>query len=123
MSLARALYSDSDVYLLDDPLSAVDAIVGEHIFHKVIREYLKDKTVFLVTHHIHFAKLSDNIVLMDSGRILARGPYSELYKKYPEVFVKIMKEEEEQRMIAQDKKAANREKPLLAEQRRNSLLA
>ncbi len=114
MSLARALYSDSDVYLLDDPLSAVDAIVGEHIFHKVIQEYLKEKTVFLVTHHIHFAKLSDNIILMDHGKILARGPYEELYKKYPEVFVKIMKEEEEQRMIAQDKKAQEKKNPIVA---------
>ena len=75
MSLARALYSDSEIYLLDDPLSAVDANVGELIFHEAIKEMLKDKTVLLNTHHIHFAKKCDNIILMDQGKILAEGSY------------------------------------------------
>ena len=56
MSLARALYSNSDVYLLDDPLAAVDAQVGEIIFSKSIKKLLKRKTVLLNTHHLHFAK-------------------------------------------------------------------
>ena len=67
MSLARALYSDSDIYLLDDPVSAVDAKVGEIIFQKSIKYLLKNKTVLLNTHHLHFAKQCDNIILMDAG--------------------------------------------------------
>ena len=50
VNLARALYSNADIYLLDDPLSAVDTKVGKEIFDKYIKEALKDKTVLLVTH-------------------------------------------------------------------------
>jgi len=50
ISLARALYQDADIYLLDDPLSAVDPEVAQNIFHKCITSYLKDKIVVLVTH-------------------------------------------------------------------------
>jgi ATP-binding cassette subfamily C (CFTR/MRP) protein 4 len=45
LSFARALYSNSDIYLLDDPLSAVDSKVAKDLFHKGIKEYLKDKIV------------------------------------------------------------------------------
>ena len=55
ISLARAMYSDSGIYLLDDPVAAVDAQVGELIFNKAIKTLLKDKTVLLNTHHLHFA--------------------------------------------------------------------
>ena len=95
MSLARALYSNSDVYLLDDPLAAVDAQVGEIIFSKSIKKLLKRKTVLLNTHHLHFAKQCDNIILMDNGEILAEGNYEFLYSKYPQVFEKILQELEE----------------------------
>ena len=50
ISLARALYSDSELYLLDDPISAVDSKVGKKIFKDVIKGYLKNKTVVLITH-------------------------------------------------------------------------
>ncbi len=54
MSLARAVYNNADIYLLDDPLSAVDAHVGEHIFHQCIHgQVLAGKTRLLVTHHLH----------------------------------------------------------------------
>ena len=52
MNLARACYSDSDIYILDDPLSAVDVRVGKQIFHACIRSLLKEKTVLLVTHQL-----------------------------------------------------------------------
>ena len=52
MNLARAVYADADIYLLDDPLSAVDAKVGQHIFHKCVRGALEDKTVVLVSHGV-----------------------------------------------------------------------
>lgn len=53
MSLARAVYADADVYLLDDVLSAVDAHVGEHIFKHCVRGMLRDKAVVMVTHQVH----------------------------------------------------------------------
>ena len=52
MNLARAVYADADIYLLDDPLSAVDAKVGQHIFHQCVRGALRDKTVVLVSHGV-----------------------------------------------------------------------
>lgn len=52
ISLARALYSDRDVYVLDDPLSALDAHVANHIFHNAIRKQLHNKTVVFVTHQL-----------------------------------------------------------------------
>ncbi len=50
VNLARAVYSDSDLFLLDDPLSAVDARVATHIFRRCVRGALRGKTVVLVTH-------------------------------------------------------------------------
>lgn len=64
ISLARALYSDRDVYILDDPLSALDAHVANHIFHNAIRKQLRHKTVIFVTH-----QLQVNLVLTGTGTL------------------------------------------------------
>eukprot|EP01033_Poteriospumella_lacustris_P010428 gene10428-7414_t len=77
--LARAVYNDADIYLLDDPLSAVDAHVGEHIFRKCIKEALSSKTVILVTHHLHVLPQCDRIVILDdNGNILTSGSFDEI---------------------------------------------
>ena len=55
LSFARALYSDSEIYLLDDPLSAVDSKVARNMFDRGIKGMLKNKIVILVTHLIHYA--------------------------------------------------------------------
>lgn len=83
VSLARAVYQNADLYLLDDPLSAVDSHVGRHIFDKVIgpKGILRNKTRVLVTHGITFLKDVDMIVHIDEGRILEMGSYSELMIK------------------------------------------
>ncbi|KAG9509318.1 Multidrug resistance-associated protein 4, partial [Fragariocoptes setiger] len=81
VNLARALYFDADIYLLDDPLSAVDASVAKHLFENCIRGYLKAKTVILVTHQLQFAKGASNILVMDQGRQIALGGYRELSKQ------------------------------------------
>uniref|UniRef100_A0A671VMR7 ATP-binding cassette, sub-family C (CFTR/MRP), member 3 n=1 Tax=Sparus aurata TaxID=8175 RepID=A0A671VMR7_SPAAU len=80
VSLARALYSDTDVYLLDDPLSAVDAHVAKHIFDNLIgpEGLLKGKTRILVTHGISFLPQVDNIMVMVEGRVSEMGSYQEL---------------------------------------------
>ncbi|KAJ8251178.1 hypothetical protein GJAV_G00218150 [Gymnothorax javanicus] len=80
VSLARAVYCDRAVYLLDDPLSAVDAHVGKHIFEKVIgpQGLLKDKTRILVTHGLSYLPQADLILVMVDGEITEMGSYAEL---------------------------------------------
>lgn len=65
INLARALYIDADIYLLDDPLSAVDALVGRHLFERAIKDYLKDKITILVTHQLQFLERVDRILLLN----------------------------------------------------------
>ncbi|XP_022694083.1 multidrug resistance-associated protein 1-like isoform X2 [Varroa jacobsoni] len=83
ISLARACYSDADVFLFDDPLSAVDSHVGKHIFDKVIGNsgYLAGRTRVLVTHGISFLPHVDHIVVLGDGRIQEEGTYRELLAK------------------------------------------
>uniref|UniRef100_A0A672T625 ABC-type glutathione-S-conjugate transporter n=1 Tax=Sinocyclocheilus grahami TaxID=75366 RepID=A0A672T625_SINGR len=83
VSLARAVYRKADVYLLDDPLSAVDAHVGQHIFNKVIgpRGILRDKTRVLVTHGMSFLPQADLILVLVDGEISERGSYQELLNR------------------------------------------
>uniref|UniRef100_A0A2C9KB02 ABC-type glutathione-S-conjugate transporter n=1 Tax=Biomphalaria glabrata TaxID=6526 RepID=A0A2C9KB02_BIOGL len=80
ISLARAVYHKADIYLLDDPLSAVDAHVGKHIFEKVLgpKGVIRKKTRILVTHGIHWLPLVDSIIVMDQGQITESGTYQEL---------------------------------------------
>eukprot|EP00058_Branchiostoma_floridae_P006725 XP_002592213.1 hypothetical protein BRAFLDRAFT_84642 [Branchiostoma floridae] len=78
ISLARALYADKDIYLLDDPLSAVDAHVGEHIFRQYIKEGLRGKTVFFVTHQLQYLSDCDEVLLLKDGRIAGKGPHRRL---------------------------------------------
>ncbi|CAG5127097.1 unnamed protein product, partial [Candidula unifasciata] len=80
VSLARAVYSDADIYLLDDPLSAVDSHVGKHIFNKVVSNsgMLRRKTRILVTHGVHWLPQVDKIVVLIDGRISEIGSYDEL---------------------------------------------
>lgn len=75
--LARAVYSRADIYLLDDPLSAVDSHVGKHIFEQVIgpNGILADKTRVLVTHGISYLPAVDNIFVVDGGEISESGRY------------------------------------------------
>lgn len=80
VSLARAVYAEADIYLLDDPLSAVDVHVGKHIFDKVIgpNGLLKNKTRLLVTHGITFLAQTNHILVMKDGEISESGSYREL---------------------------------------------
>lgn len=81
VNLARALYFEADIYLLDDPLSAVDASVARHIFENCIETYLKDKTVVLATHQLQFIHAASNILIVESGCQVALGTYKELNGK------------------------------------------
>ncbi|XP_067118442.1 ATP-binding cassette sub-family C member 4-like isoform X1 [Centruroides vittatus] len=78
VNLARALYLDADIFILDDPLSAVDAAVAKHIFEKCIMQYLKNKVRILATHQIQFLKKATKIIVLKEGKCLALGTYDEL---------------------------------------------
>ena len=78
LSLARAVYADTDVYLLDDPLSAVDAKVGEHIFKQCIRKLLQDKITVLGTYAEKHMKTADQVVVLHKGSVLGKGSFQEL---------------------------------------------
>ncbi|KAM9019894.1 multidrug resistance-associated protein 1-like isoform 1-T1 [Ara ararauna] len=83
VSLARAVYSNADLYLLDDPLSAVDVHVGKHLFEKIVGPsgLLKSKTRILVTHNVTFLPYTDLIIVMEEGRISQMGTYQEVVSK------------------------------------------
>lgn len=80
VSLARAVYNNADIYMLDDPLSAVDSHVGKHIFQKVVgsKGLLRNKTRIMVTHGIHWLPLVDSIIVLIDGKITEMGTYDEL---------------------------------------------
>ncbi|XP_024641721.1 ABC transporter C family member 10 isoform X2 [Medicago truncatula] len=78
IQLARALYENADIYLLDDPFSAVDAHTAKSLFNEYIMEGLKGKTVLLVTHQVDFLPAFDFVLLMSEGVILQEGPYQQL---------------------------------------------
>ncbi|KAM6430098.1 LOW QUALITY PROTEIN: ATP-binding cassette sub-family C member 12-like [Liasis olivaceus] len=78
ISLARAVYANRDIYLLDDPLSAVDAQVGKYIFEECIKKALREKTILLVTHQLQYLQFCDNIVLLEDGEIRESGTHAEL---------------------------------------------
>jgi len=73
IALARAIYADKDIYLLDDPLSAVDAHVGKYILEECLVGQLKNKTRILVTHKIESLRYVDYIYIFKAGQIVAQG--------------------------------------------------
>ncbi|XP_060873079.1 ATP-binding cassette sub-family C member 4-like isoform X2 [Metopolophium dirhodum] len=78
INLARAVYKQADIYLLDDPLSAVDTHVGSHLFEKCIKGFLKDKTCILITHQLQYLTSVEKIVLIENANIKSESTYEEL---------------------------------------------
>ncbi|XP_078175998.1 ABC transporter C family member 2-like [Carex rostrata] len=89
VSMARAVYSDSDVYVFDDPLSALDAHVGRQVFDKCIKDQLRNKTRVLVTNQLHFLPYVDRIILVHDGVVKEEGTFEEL-SDTGELFKKLM---------------------------------
>jgi ATP-binding cassette subfamily C (CFTR/MRP) protein 4 len=79
IGLARAVYRNAEIYLLDDPLSAVDPHVADHIFNECILKFLRKKCVVLVTHQVHFLRNATKIYFLRNGRVV-RGDSSELFE-------------------------------------------
>ena len=81
VSLARAVYAEGDIYLLDDPLSAVDFKVGQHIFNKCIKDLLVDKIVLLASHQQQHMENADEVIVLYKGHVLDKGRFTELHEK------------------------------------------
>ncbi|CAL5190730.1 unnamed protein product [Lathyrus oleraceus] len=78
IQIARALYQDADIYLFDDPFSAVDAHTGSHLFKECLLGVLSSKTVVYVTHQVEFLPTADLILVMKDGKITQSGKYADL---------------------------------------------
>ncbi|KAF3833112.1 hypothetical protein F7725_026777 [Dissostichus mawsoni] len=81
ISVARAVYSNKDIYLLDDPLSAVDAHVGKHMFEECIKKELQGKSIILITHQLQYLEFCDNILVLEDGEVLEAGNHQALMKE------------------------------------------
>lgn len=106
INLARAVYKQADIYLLDDPLSAVDTHVGKQLFNDCITGYLRDKTVILITHQLQYLKEVDQIIILENGEMKAQGNYRELQDSGLD-FAKLLRSDDDEE---------EQEKPALARQ-------
>ncbi|XP_077866270.1 ATP-binding cassette sub-family C member 9-like [Saccoglossus kowalevskii] len=88
VSVARAIYSNTDIVILDDPLSALDVHVGRQLFMEGIIDLLIDnkRTVILVTHQLQYLQYADKIVVMDNGKIHRQGEIDKIAKEDPELY-------------------------------------
>ncbi|XP_075805253.1 ATP-binding cassette sub-family C member 4 isoform X1 [Microtus pennsylvanicus] len=95
VNLARAVYQDADIYLLDDPLSAVDAEVGKHLFQLCICQTLHEKVTILVTHQLQYLKAASHILILKDGQMVQKGTYTEFLKSGVDFGSLLKKENEE----------------------------
>ncbi|XP_006211067.1 ATP-binding cassette sub-family C member 4 [Vicugna pacos] len=95
VNLARAVYQDADIYLLDDPLSAVDAEVSRHLFELCICQALHGKITILVTHQLQYLKAASQILILKDGEMVQKGTYTEFLKSGVD-FGSILKKENEE---------------------------
>ncbi|XP_031216906.1 multidrug resistance-associated protein 4 [Mastomys coucha] len=95
VNLARAVYQDADIYLLDDPLSAVDAEVGKHLFQLCICQALHEKITILVTHQLQYLKAASHILILKDGEMVQKGTYTEFLKSGVDFGSLLKKENEE----------------------------
>lgn len=98
LSLARALYREGDIYLLDDPLSAVDAHVGKHLFEQCLSSHgflgKQKATRILVTHQVHFLKDADWLIVMKDGKIEKQGRPNDLINDVMKIVQETEQEQE-----------------------------
>jgi len=102
LNIARAIYFNSDIVLMDDPLSAVDAHVGRHIFDNAICGLLKDKCRVLATHQLHVLSRCDRIIWMQEGRIETIDTFANLIN-HNEGFQKLMASTAQEEKVEKDK--------------------
>ncbi|XP_075939249.1 ATP-binding cassette sub-family C member 12-like [Anarhichas minor] len=109
ISLARAVYSDKDIFLLDDPLAAVDAHVGKHIFEECIKKELRGKSIILITHQLQYLEFCDDIMLLDDGEVQEAGNHQDLMKanaRYAQLIINSQMEPENEEEEVSPQEAA-----------------
>ncbi|KAL8462296.1 hypothetical protein ACS0TY_033372 [Phlomoides rotata] len=125
IQIARALYQDADIYLLDDPFSAVDAHTGAHLFSECILGLLDYKTVIYVTHQVEFLPAADLILVMKDGKIKQAGKYNDILKSGSEFMELVGAHEEalssldsinEEPTASGEEKSSRNAKPVLQKQ-------
>lgn len=99
VNLARAVYADADIYIMDDPLSAVDADVGRHLFDKCICGHLAQKPRILVTHQLQYLKEADQLLVLSDGDCIGQGSYQELAKSGFDFMALLIEEEDDDSAI------------------------
>ena len=115
INICRAIYVGADIQIFDDPISALDAHVGKHVFQNVFLGAAQDKTRILVTHALHFLPQVDYIYTMVDGRVAEHGTYADLmaangdFARFVNEFVSKESEleKEEEAVAAAEKTDAN----------------
>ena len=101
VALARALYAPTELYLFDDPLSALDVNVGNWVFRKALKGFLQGRTRLVITHNLGYLKEFDRIVFMDRGRIVFDGTYEEILDK--EFYLELKNIMDKTRLVSEEK--------------------
>lgn len=113
INLARCVYKDADIYLLDDPLSAVDTNVGKQLYEECITKYLRNKVRILITHQLQYLRNADKILIFKEGSIVGQGTYTELQKSGLD-FAKLLEEYQAEEEDAEKKKIRSRQNSEMA---------
>ena len=125
ISIARALYVNKDIYIFDDPISALDANVGMKIMKNCILKYLKNKTRILVTHALQYVSFADRIIYMNKGEIKWMGSYEEIKSQdfFKSFYEKSRQQNEDERFAFEKKTSSERREEFLrndsGEQKKN----
>ncbi|KAK4492590.1 hypothetical protein RD792_003408 [Penstemon davidsonii] len=117
IQLARAVYQDCDIYLLDDVFSAVDAHTGSEIFKECIRGALRDKTIVLVTHQVDFLHNVDQILVMREGMIVQSGKYNSLMELGMDFKALVTAHDASMELVDVETNSENKSSPTLPTQR------
>ena len=112
IALARALYSNRDIYFMDDTLSAVDVHVGTAIVQECLMKYLEGKTRISITHNWDYLKYVEDVIIMNDGQVVQRGTYAQIketpiYQDIVEKYKKAEQEKEEQAALSKRKPSRN----------------
>ena len=107
INLARAVYRQADIYLLDDPLSSVDAKVGRHIYEHCILGVLANTLRIMVTHRAEYLREADSVIVLQNGRVRCQGKYEQLLSS-DEYFFDLMRRSEKQQALGEEKQTAVR---------------
>ncbi|XP_042110927.1 ATP-binding cassette sub-family C member 4-like isoform X5 [Ovis aries] len=113
VSLARAVYQNADIYLLDDPFSAVDVEVSRHLFEQCICQALREKITILVTHQWQYLKAASRILILKGGTIVQCGTYIGLLESGVDFDFLLKRNEEEPSPDLESSTLKNESRPLM----------